>query len=141
MSTPADVKLTIAFTGPPLDEEVQDRDALRLIAEMKDLDGVNTVSRGNAGEPVPELSKGVGSFVVGLLTAEINAESAKSVLRFLRDRLQGKSIALKVEANGNRIELSVNDVEELNAAIEAAQRLILQPGQVDSDQANSGSIK
>lgn len=57
MSAPSDINLTIAFRGDALDAEERDRAVLRLMAELKELDGVSAV-RGVA-EPVPELNAAI----------------------------------------------------------------------------------
>lgn len=85
------VRLTIGFKGISLDAETQERESLRLLSELREINEVNNANRIPVLE-VAETSKSVGSFLVGLLTAEINHENAKPVLRFLRNRLSGKPI-------------------------------------------------
>jgi hypothetical protein len=88
MSINSNVKLTIAFNDPELEQEELDEQAQRLITDLKEIDEIETVDRILAPNP-PEGSKALGGFLVGLLTAEVNAASAKKVIGFLGDRLGG----------------------------------------------------
>lgn len=56
--------------------------------------------------------------------AEVNVANAKKVLNFLRISLARKPIELAVEANGKKIQVKANSLEELEAAIKAAQDFI-----------------
>jgi hypothetical protein len=123
MISPSNIKLTIGFNDLSLDPEERDRESLRLMSELKDIDEVEEVNRVPDGE-IPAMSKAFGGFLVGLLTAEVNPKNIKSVFRFLSDRLGGKSIELEVEANGRRLKVSAGNREELAAAVQAAQDFI-----------------
>jgi hypothetical protein len=68
------------------------------MAELKEVDEVEMVNRVVDPNP-PEGNKSLGGVLVGLLTAEVNAENSKRVFSFLSDRLRGKPIELKVEAD------------------------------------------
>jgi hypothetical protein len=122
ISTP-NIKLTIGFNDLGLDLEERDRESLRLISELREIDEVEKVER-IPDAKMPAMSKAFGGFLMGLLTAEVNPKNIKSVFRFLGDRLGGKSIELEVEANGRRLKVSAGSREELKAAIQAAQAFI-----------------
>jgi hypothetical protein len=109
------IKLTIAFSDPDLDSEERDEQAQRLITELKQMDEVETANFVLDPNP-PEGNKTLGGFLLGLLTAEVNAANAKKVLRFLGDRLSGKTIELSVEANGKKLSVKASSREELEAA-------------------------
>jgi hypothetical protein len=118
------IKLMIAFRDPDLDLEQLDREALRLISELKGSDEIEKVER------VPEQniisgSKSLGGFLAGLLAVEVNSRNVKSIFRFLNDRLGGKPIELEVEAAGKRLKVSASSREELESAIKAAQDFII----------------
>ena len=115
------IKLTIAFNDPDLDSEELEEQAQNLLAQMRDLDEIETVDRVLDPNP-PEGNKAVGAILVGLLTARVNKENAQKVIGFLGDRLGNKAIELEVEANGKKLKVKASSREELMAAIEAAQK-------------------
>jgi hypothetical protein len=123
MTSTSNIRLTIGFNDLSLDLEERDREASRLISELKDIGEIEEVGR------VPEqdmlaTSKALGGFLAGLLIAEVNPKNIKSVFCFLGDRLCGKTIELEVEANGKKLKVSARSREELEAAIKAAQDFI-----------------
>ncbi|MEO0825035.1 MAG: hypothetical protein AAFX95_21040 [Cyanobacteria bacterium J06639_16] len=121
----SDLKLTINFNDPDFDEEERDEEVQKLLNQMRDLDEVNT-DRVVDPNP-PEGNKALGGFLVGMLTAEVSAASAKNLLGFLGDRLSGKTIELEVEGNGKKLKVSASSRAELEAAIEQAQAFITSP--------------
>jgi hypothetical protein len=91
---------------------------------MKAIDEVKEVNRIPEANP-PEGSKPLSAaFIVGLLTAEVNAKNIKALLEFLWERLSGKPIELKVEAEGKKLEVKAYSQQELSAAIEAAKEFL-----------------
>lgn len=121
--SPDNIKLTIEFGDPSLDVEERDREASRLMAELKELEGIEHVGR-VLDSDLPARSKSAGQFLVGLLTAEISTENAKSVLRFLHHRLQNKQVEMEVEVDGKRLKVRANSPEGLEHAVEQAQKFI-----------------
>ena len=117
------IKFTIAFNDPDLDSEELEEQAQNLLAQMKDLDEIETVDRVLDPNP-PEGNKAVGAILVGLLTAQVNKGNAQKVMGFLGDRLGNKPIELEVEANGKKLKVKASSQEELMAAIEAAQKFV-----------------
>ncbi|MBD2252579.1 hypothetical protein [Nostoc parmelioides] len=123
MTANSNIKFTITFNDPDLDAEEKDEQAQRLIAELKQIDEVDTVGRVLDPNP-PAGNKTLGGFLVGLLMAEVNVANAKKLMGFLGDRLGGKPIELEVEANGKKLSVKAHSREELEAAIKAAQDFI-----------------
>jgi hypothetical protein len=135
--TTSNVQITIAPKGSDLgvtldlrnsepDFASEELEALtqRLFQQMRDLDEVEQVNRIAEPNP-PEGSKPLSAaFLVGLLTAEVNAKNIKALLEFLWERLSGKPIELKVEANGKTLEVKAYSQQELSAAVEAAQKFL-----------------
>ena len=117
------IKFTIAFNDPDLDSEELEEQAQNLLAQMKDLDEIETVDRVLDPNP-PEGNKAVGAILVGLLTAQVNKGNAQKVMGFLGDRLGNKPIELEVEANGKKLKVKASSQAELMAAIEAAQKFV-----------------
>jgi len=123
MSNESTIKLAIAFNDPDLEPEERDEQAQRLLAELKQVDEVESVERMLDPNP-PEGNKSLGGFLVGMLLAEVNPANGKKLLGFLGDRLGGKPIELSVEANGRKLTVKAHSREELEAAIKAAQDFI-----------------
>jgi hypothetical protein len=123
MISESNVRLTINFNDSSLEAEERDEQVQRLMLELKEIDDVETVERVLDTNP-PEGNKALGGFLVGLMTAGVNAENAKRVLGFLGDRLSGKTIELEVEANGRKLKVKASSQAELAAAIEAAQKFV-----------------
>lgn len=119
----SNVKLTINFSDPDLDAKERDEEVQQLLTQMKDMDEVTSADRIPNPNP-PAGSKALGGFLVGLLTAEVNLENMKAVLRFLSDRLSGKTIEMEVEAKGKKLKVKASSREELMAAIQAAQDFV-----------------
>ncbi|HEY9653106.1 MAG TPA: hypothetical protein V6C95_20785, partial [Coleofasciculaceae cyanobacterium] len=104
----------------------EDLEALtqRVFRQMSQVDQVEQVHR------IPEPNPPAGSkpldaaFLIGLLTAEVNIKNIRALLEFLWERLSGKPIELKVEANGRKLEVTAYSQQELSAAVEAAQEFL-----------------
>ncbi|NES23087.1 MAG: hypothetical protein F6K41_30250 [Symploca sp. SIO3E6] len=135
MVNTSNIELIIQFDDPDLDPESDpdDKDEMNQLTQnlykqvgqfMEDLDEEGAVRRVRETE-VPELSKPVvGEFIVGILTAEVNWENIIALMRFVGHRLSGKTIEMKVEANGKRLEVKASSEQELLIAIQAAQKFI-----------------
>ena len=123
MTPTSNIKLAIAFNDPELDADNLDEQAQRLLGEFRQLDEVETVDRVLDPNP-PEGNKAIGGILIGLLTAEVNVGNAQKVMGFLGDRLGGKPIELQVEDNGRKLTVKAHSLEELEAAIKAAQAFI-----------------
>ncbi len=123
MQDSSNITLTIAFTDPDLDDEELEAQAQTLLAQLKDLDEVETVDRVRDPNP-PEGNKAIGGILVGLLTAEVSVVNFKKLCGFLGDRLGNKPIELEVEANGKKLKVKASSQAELKAAIEAAQKFL-----------------
>jgi hypothetical protein len=119
----AEIKLTIAFNDPDLDLEEREEQAQRLIADLKQMDEIDRVDRVPDPNP-PQGSKAIGSFLMGILTAEVSVTNVKKLFGFLGDRLSNKPIELSVEGNGKKLSVKASSREELEAAIKAAQDFI-----------------
>lgn len=123
MPASSNVKFTIAFNDPNLDSEELEAQAQSLLAQMRELDEIETVDRVLDPNP-PAGNKAVGAILVGLLTAEVSPANVKKLLGFLGDRLGNKPIELEVEANGKKLKVKASSQAELMAAIEAAQKFL-----------------
>jgi len=123
MPVNSSIKLTIAFNDSDLDSEELEAQAQNLLAQLRDLDEIETVDRVLDPNP-PVGNKAVGAILFGLLTAQVSQANAQKVMGFLGDRLGNKPIELEVEANGKKLKVKASSQAELMAAIEAAQKFI-----------------
>jgi len=123
MTPDSNVKFTIAFNDPNLDNDKLEAQAQNLLSQMRDLDEIETVDRVLDPNP-PKGNKAIGGMLVGLLTAQVNLANAQKLLGFLGDRLVNKSIELEIEANGKKLKVKASSQAELEAAIAAAQKFV-----------------
>ncbi|NEN88949.1 MAG: Clp protease [Okeania sp. SIO3H1] len=54
---------------------------------------------------------------MGILTAEINAKNLKALVKYLVNRSPGKTVKIKAEGNGRKIDIEVGNLEDLNKAL------------------------
>jgi hypothetical protein len=124
MTTSSKLKLTIQFIDPKLDAEERDEQAQLLIDELKDIDEIDRACRVIDPTPPPEGSKAIGTYLVGLLMAQMNIDNAKKIFDYLRDRLGRQKIEFTIEANGKKLSVKASSREELDYAIQAAEKFI-----------------
>lgn len=122
MSSESNVKLTIALENPDLDTEEQEKETRNLLREIRDLD-VESAELVAVTE-IPEGSKALGGFLLGVLQAEVSFANFKKVLGFVGDRLGNKTIEMEVEANGKKLKVKASSQQELMSAIAAAQNFV-----------------
>ncbi|NDJ23940.1 hypothetical protein GS682_20290 [Nostoc sp. B(2019)] len=122
MSSESNVKLTIALDNPDLDAEEQEKETRNLLREIRDLD-VESAELVAVTE-IPEGSKALGGFLLGVLQAEVSFANFKKVLGFVGDRLGNKTIEMEVEANGKKLKVKASSQQELMSAIAAAQNFV-----------------
>ncbi len=123
MANTSDVKLTITFTDPDLDDQDKDEEVQKLLAQMEDLHEVEAVER-VVNADAPEGTKSVTGWVIGQLIAFVKSENVKPVWNFMKDRLGNKLIEVEAEANGKKIKIKASSRQELEAAVKAIQELV-----------------
>lgn len=108
-------------SDPDLAPEELEALTQRLLQQMGAIDEVEQVNRVRDSNP-PAGSKPLdAAFIVGLLSAEVNIQNIKALLGFLWERLNGRPIELKVEANGKKLEVKAYSQQDLLAAVDAAK--------------------
>lgn len=116
------VKFTIMFSDPDLDDEELESQAWSLLRQLREVEDIETVNRVIDSSPLG--SKSIGSYLIGLLTAEISKEKSGSLIQFFREHIGSKQIELEVEANGRRLKLKAGSRRDLEAALSAAQKFV-----------------
>ena len=119
----SDLDVIIDLRNADRDLDAEELEALtqNLFQQIKEIDEVKQVHRILEPNP-PQGSKPLdAAFLIGLLQAEVNIANIKALLGFIWERLSGKPIELKVEADGKTLEVKAYSQQELYAAIEAAK--------------------
>jgi Lhr-like helicase len=117
----SNVWIAIAIKDSNLDnEELQEvtQNLREQIEESEIVENVDLV----AVEQAPEGAKAFGSFVLGLLTTELNPANLIKLLGFLKDRLGDKPIELAIKTpDGRELELKVSSKEEFEYVLQKAR--------------------
>lgn len=133
MSSNSNVKVLIDLTdaGRDLEPEALEELTSQVVEEIR---GELVEDAGLVRESdIPEGGKpAIAGFIVGLLTAEVNAKNAKALLNYLGEQFYGKTLKLDFEANGKKYSLEYRNKEQLDEAIEAIKRL----SKMDTEDAN-----
>ncbi|MBN8563417.1 MAG: hypothetical protein J0L70_23045 [Leptolyngbya sp. UWPOB_LEPTO1] len=115
---------TIDCADSRLDSEEQDQLVQRLLREIKEHDDTARIRRCPDSD-LPNRSKSLGGFLVGLLTVEVSSANAKKLLQFLGDRFGNKPLKLKLEtAKGQKLEIEASSREEFEYIMQQAQSFI-----------------
>ncbi|MBO9998871.1 MAG: hypothetical protein J7641_07645 [Cyanobacteria bacterium SID2] len=118
------IQFVISFIDPNLDDEDKESETQKLLSQLRNIEEVDRVERISDTNP-PKRNKAIGGFLPGILLAEITIENIKTWLAFLNDRLSGKTIELKVQANGKTLEVKASSRAELETAIRLAEEFVM----------------
>ncbi|MGD1700636.1 hypothetical protein [Dapis sp. BLCC M229] len=111
------IQLTITLSDPQLDDKERlQEDTQNILSEIQEFDGVQKADLMPIEKAEPG-SKSIGGFLVGILTAEINAKNIKALVGYLGNNLYGKTIKIKAEGNGRKIDFEVRNLEDLKKAL------------------------
>ncbi|NES67732.1 MAG: hypothetical protein F6K24_22070 [Okeania sp. SIO2D1] len=110
------IQLTISLSDSKLEEDKLEEDTRYILSEIEKFDGVQKADLMSIETAEPH-AKSIGGFLVGILSAEINAKNLKALVGYLGDRLSGKTVKIKAEANGRKIDIEVGNLEDLNKAL------------------------
>lgn len=119
----SNVKLTIHFNDPDLDEEERDEESRRLLTQLRDLDEVETVERVLDPNP-PEGNKALGGFLTGMVRTEAKPANLQPLFNFLGSRPGYTPIEMEVEVRGKKLKLKANSREELMATWQMVQQFM-----------------
>jgi hypothetical protein len=110
------------------DEEIDDEKMQEFIESLRqqmiEIDGVEQADL-VVIETAPEGSRSLGGLLKGTVAAQINPASVKTVLKFLSDRLGGKTIKMSVETpDGRKINIEASSQSEFEFAVQQAKKFI-----------------
>lgn len=124
MANTSNIHVTIALSDPSLDDEDLQAYTENLKSQIKEVDGVEDANL-VAVEEVPQGSKALGGFLLGLLTAEVNPANIKALFSFLGERLGGKPIEMSLKAaDGRELSIKASSQAEFDYAYQKAQEFL-----------------
>jgi CHAT domain len=123
MTNNSNIKLTIAFNDPDLEPEERDVQSQRLMAELRDMDEVETVDRVLDLNP-PAGNKSLGGFVPGMLVTEIKPVNFSSLFDLVGDRYAQKSVEMEIEVGDRKMTVTATSQAELMAALPMVQQFL-----------------
>ncbi|MHC5597129.1 MAG: sugar ABC transporter permease [Nostoc sp.] len=123
MATTSNVQVTISLSEPGLDEEELQAEVQNLLPQIKEVDGVEDADLVAVTE-APQGSKAFGGFLLATLKAVGNPGLIKPLFGFLSTKLSGKTIEIKVEVNGKKLEVKASNQEEFEFARRQAEDFI-----------------
>ncbi|MGB5962746.1 MAG: hypothetical protein WBG73_19065 [Coleofasciculaceae cyanobacterium] len=124
MANTSNIQVTISLSDSSLDEEELQAEVDNLLPQLKEVDGVEDANLVAVAE-VPQNSKALGGFLLGLLTAEVNSANIKALFSFLSERLAGKPIEMSLKAaDGRELSIKANSKAEFDYAYKKAEEFI-----------------
>ncbi|GGA01412.1 hypothetical protein [Okeania sp. KiyG1] len=121
------IQLTITLSDPKLTPERLQTDTRNILSEIKKFNGVQNPDLIPIETAEPG-AKSLGGFLLGILTAQINAKNLKALVGYLSNRLYGKTIniEIKIKENGKEIKLNIEgrNAEELDKEYEKVKPTI-----------------
>ncbi len=124
MANTSNIQVTISLSNPSLNDEELQAEVEQLLPQLRDVDGVEDANLVGVTE-VPQGSKALGGFLLGLLTAEVSAANVKALFGFLGERLGGKPIEMTIKAtDGRELSIKASSKAEFDYAYEKAQEFL-----------------
>jgi hypothetical protein len=124
MANTSNIQVTISLSDPSLDDKELEAYTENLKSQLEEVDGVENADL-VAVEDIPQGSKALGGFLLGLLTAEVNPANIKALFSFLSERLGGKPIEMSLKAaDGRELSIKASSKAEFDYAYEKAQEFL-----------------
>lgn len=121
MIAKSNIQLTISLPSLGLDDEELQAEVENLLPQIREVDGVEDADLVEVME-VPESSKSLTGYALGMLKTVLDKEYLKTVFSFLRDRFENKSIKLVLKTpDGRELNLEASSKEEFGYAIQKAE--------------------
>jgi len=124
MTEQVDITVTIALQDKELDDVELQEFTEYLRQQIIEVDGVEQVNLVTVETP-PGGSRALGGFLLGLLVAEVKPANIKTLLKFLSDRLSGKTIKMSIETvDGRKLTVEASSQAEFEFAIQQAKKFV-----------------
>ncbi len=118
----SNIQLTISLSELGLDEEELQAEVENLLPQIREVDGVEDAGLVEVTE-VPENSKSLTGYALGMLKTVLDKEHLKNVFGFLRDRFAGKPETIKLllkAPDGRELNLEASNEEDFASAMQLA---------------------
>jgi hypothetical protein len=123
MTETPNIYFTFSLNDPELEDEEKAKFAKKLLKQLRNCDEVERAERTEDLNPEEGSRPGFAT-LMGFLTAEVSVKNLKAFLGFLGDRIQDKSLKIKVKVGEQEIELVANSEEELKKLETTALKLM-----------------
>lgn len=117
------IQVTITLLDPQLAEEELQESVQNLQLEVQEVEGVREAGLIPLTEAPPN-SKGIGGFLLGQLKALVTLEHLKPLVSTLGNNLFGRSIQIKAEGNGRKLEVKLNRPEDIDKVLPQIDKFI-----------------
>jgi hypothetical protein len=122
----SNIQLTISLSELDLDDEELQAQVENLLPQIREVHGVEEAGLVEVTE-VPESSKSLTGYVLGMLKTVLDKEHLKNVFGFLRDRFAGKPETIKLvlkAPDGRELNLEASNEEDFASAMQLAENFL-----------------
>ncbi len=120
--TPIQVTITLLDPQSKDDEELQEA-VQNLQSELREVEGVTDADLIPVEQAPPD-SKGIGGFLLGQLKALVSLKQLKTLVSFLGHNLFGRTVKIKAEGNGRKLEVELTRPEDIDKVMPQVERFI-----------------
>jgi hypothetical protein len=126
MSNSRHALIDFSEAGLNLDQDEMEEFVLKVGQEMESGGLVQDVHLERESDIPGSAKSGVATFLMGILTAEINSKNIRKVMDFLGNQFYGKAITLsgEIDGDGMTYKIEYRNREELDQATDAIERLV-----------------
>jgi hypothetical protein len=108
--------VTIVLSDSQLKDEALQRETATLQEHLQAEEGVREVNF-IAVETVDPNAKGIGGFLLGQLKASVTVKSLKLLVQYLGNNLFGRTVEIKAEGNGKKLEIKLSRPEDIDKVL------------------------
>ena len=123
MTETPNIYFTFSLNDPELEDEEKAKFAKKLLKQLRDCDEVERAERTEDLNPEEGSRPGFAT-LMGFLTAEVSVKNLKAFLGWFAERIQDKTLTIRVKVGEQEIELVANSQEELEKLEATALKLM-----------------
>ncbi len=118
------VQVTITLSDPQSKDDDQLQEAVQNLQwELREVEGVTDADLIPVEQAPPD-SKGIGGFLLGQLKALVSLKQLKTLVSFLGHNLFGRTVKIKAEGNGRKLEVELTRPEDIDKVMPQVERFI-----------------
>ncbi len=117
------VQVTISLSDHQLRDEELQKAVQNLQLELKEVEGVTEADLIPVEQAPPD-SKGIGGFLLGKLQTLVSLKHLKTLVSFLGHNLLGRTVEIKAEGNGRKLEVKLSRPEDIDKVMPQVERFI-----------------